>query len=293
MNTLFFHYLNIIEAEIENNKIRQPLRILDLGCGDGKLMLFLHKNLSSIGVKDFSLFGLEVTSYAASNQNYFNDLSSNLKKIFSADEVKERVAIIGPEEAWPYESEFFHCIISNQVMEHVSDKKLFLSRILEHGTKNFIGINSFPLNEIIIEPHINQPLIHRFKDYKIQKKVMRLFQMFGKKKLREHMLINESITAETYFEYQSDYLNFHVFYSSESEIFNLHKGLGLKCTRQYDAYLPLLFIRRLTKRNQLIKYNSDCGSILGWITSLILKKIYSATFVSNKVNKKKLTKGNI
>ncbi|MFX1289098.1 MAG: class I SAM-dependent methyltransferase, partial [Promethearchaeota archaeon] len=105
-------------------------RILDLGCGSGRHLLFLLKKGFEVYGLDGSPIGLEITKNWLTEENLTSELTC--QKI---------------EEKFPYVEGFFDAIISIQVIHHNLIKDIMctvneINRILK--TKGFIFI-TFPI----------------------------------------------------------------------------------------------------------------------------------------------------
>ena len=107
---------NVVKAIIETGPHN---RILDIGCWDGEFTLQVKNKLPSPGI----MYGIEPVKFACDKASH-NGIKCEMIK---ADD---------PKVKWPYEDDFFDCIYSNQVIEHLSNVDFFLSeasRCLKQG----------------------------------------------------------------------------------------------------------------------------------------------------------------
>lgn len=119
--------------------------VLDYGCGRGDLLVELRKVVpNSVGcdIAEFIYEGSPI-------------LLPDLKVNESIFRVRE--------DGTDFRSDKFDCIISNQVMEHVSDHWKILSEMDRLLAPEGQVILCFPSKEIIVEPHLKLPFIHRLK----------------------------------------------------------------------------------------------------------------------------------
>jgi SAM-dependent methyltransferase len=116
---------------------------LDFGCGAGEAVLeAMRQGYDAWGVDNFGEGWQHFTDPATAN------LGGRLRRIAAGEPMSF-------DDAW------FDVIVSNQVFEHVADIAPVaseLARVLRPGGK-LIAI--FPTNEVIIEPHVMAPFVHR------------------------------------------------------------------------------------------------------------------------------------
>lgn len=113
------------------NKEPNDLNILDVGCGDGKILApFSRKN---------RIFGLD------SSKNLLNKAK---KRGYSVKDVNL-------EASWPFKDEFFDIVLASHVIEHIVDTDFFLSeanRVLKKSGKLILALPnvSNPLSFIML-----------------------------------------------------------------------------------------------------------------------------------------------
>jgi SAM-dependent methyltransferase len=138
------HILNI--TKIFSKKTNE-IKVLDSGCGTGKLMkMFLESN--------FDIYGYDISDL------HKPDLYSKIEKVSKVLVEENRIKIISINQTLPFDGDFFDFIVSNQVVEHVKNIDLYFKeniRVLKPGGKFIL---CFPTKEIIIEPHIKLPFLH-------------------------------------------------------------------------------------------------------------------------------------
>tara|TARA_Y100001968_G_scaffold314686_1_gene340375 strand:+ start:30 stop:830 length:801 start_codon:yes stop_codon:yes gene_type:complete len=138
----YFSYILFIQDLVRN---KEDIKILDFGCGTAMLLQALSK--SGINCK---LYGVDIYS----NQ-------SNLEI------AKENAPLAQIKSIKPYESfdfgEKFDIILSNQVFEHIENLDYIYQHLYKIMKPNGIMFCGFPTKEIIIEPHLKIPLIHRLE----------------------------------------------------------------------------------------------------------------------------------
>lgn len=142
-------YLHIFNCILSLSKEkRKDIKILDAGCGSGGLLRYLLS-------EGFDVYGYDITG-AGYDVNFYESI-----KLKIGESQALRVKLIDYRDNIPFPDESFDFVISNQVVEHVNDFNHFYTenkRVLKrHGSM----IHCFPIKNIIVEPHLFLPLIHR------------------------------------------------------------------------------------------------------------------------------------
>ncbi len=100
------------------------VRILDAGCGAGRLIAFLAEMLPRLrpGLR-YEFYGFDVTDRPSEN---FGEEMQVLERHLPDTPWAEPAYRIPAETAWPYPDDFFDIVISNQVGEHLRDHQHFI-----------------------------------------------------------------------------------------------------------------------------------------------------------------------
>lgn len=166
------HLINIIKSSFEND----PKRILDIGCGDGRLL----KIFSNI-FKNSDLIGQEVVDGETkirfidpeTSESHYWSQSLNTNKDKNYDSIEstakdKKIQIIqnNINNDWPIDDNSIDVITSNMVLEHVQDLDLFTRNMNRVMSKNSLAIHIVPTTSSLWEGHIKQPLSHRIKSEK-------------------------------------------------------------------------------------------------------------------------------
>lgn len=129
-----------------------PTKILDAGCGAGKLVGILHDR-----------FQCEVHGYDISDPHgpgYHQKALGYLNQKYPEVDWNKRLHIMHSMDKLPLEDNQFDFVVSNQVIEHVFDFDHFISetsRIIRPGG---YAIHVFPVRDSLWEGHVLQPLSH-------------------------------------------------------------------------------------------------------------------------------------
>jgi SAM-dependent methyltransferase len=126
----------------------ENIKVLDAGCGLGGLVRYLQNE------------GYDVYGYDITGSGHDSNLQQRINDSLGTD-ISTKVRLIDYRDSLPFADEYFDFVISNQVLEHVNDFDHFFSenkRVLKMGGSM---IHCFPVKNIIVEPHLFLPLIHR------------------------------------------------------------------------------------------------------------------------------------
>jgi ubiquinone/menaquinone biosynthesis C-methylase UbiE len=126
MEQVMCHYLKT--EKLEN------IKILDIGCGTGKIINYFNKNTNKIYAVDVY------------NQIDKNIVIKNFNQVSSAE--------------LPFEDNYFDIIISNHVVEHIQEQRLHMQEIYRCLNSKGICYYATPNKNFPIEPHHKIPLIH-------------------------------------------------------------------------------------------------------------------------------------
>ncbi len=161
-----------------------PVRILDVGCGNGQMLSHMLSALSLLRPNcDFHVFGLDVFDAGQQQKGYMRETRRYLGEQWPSVNWKERLSLISTSEAWPYPDSSFDFITSNQVMEHVMDHDSFFFQTRRCLRPPWgVSINLFPVRQILFEGHALMPFVHKIKDENTRARLMLLFAKLGFRK---------------------------------------------------------------------------------------------------------------
>ncbi len=167
MKPAHVHLISAVAAElvqrVDVGKVDRPLRLLDIGCGYGQLILDLLETWPRLGrnLPEIELYGYEVFDHRAGTPGYREAVLATLAEEQPAIDWSDRIRLGPADEAWPFPDGFFDAAFSNQVLEHVEDAERFFreeERVVRAGG---VGVHFYPSREIVVEPHCGVPFAHR------------------------------------------------------------------------------------------------------------------------------------
>lgn len=172
------HLLAVVNTELERRRpgSGETVRVLDIGCGDGLLLIFLSKALAACwpGLR-FEFHGFDVGDHGVQADGFLAAARERLDAEAPEHDWEQRLRLISEHDAWPYPDGFFDALVSNQVLEHVRDQHLFFdetARVLKRGG---FAAHIFPTTHCLVEPHLRVPLAQRVRDGDLLEAWLRLW----------------------------------------------------------------------------------------------------------------------
>ncbi|MEP6674206.1 MAG: methyltransferase domain-containing protein [Ferruginibacter sp.] len=173
------HILSIINTMLANEPVlieKNTIRILDAGCGDGKLLYFLHLYLPLFNEgKTFLIYGYDVIDHGVQQSGYIQKVFAFMAEMAPGIDWSDRIKMINSDENWPFENNKFDFVVSNQVLEHVWDHDQFFrenNRVL--ADKGF-SIHLFPVKEVIWDGHVGLLRIHQLKSWDAMYRMVKFY----------------------------------------------------------------------------------------------------------------------
>lgn len=244
------HLLSVLVTELSKRKIIDGrVRILDAGCGNGHFSCFLQLNLTALFPKlDFEIYGYDIADHGVQAQDFFQRTLFWCCKYCPGVKWEDRLKLITHDQNWPFESDFFDYVLSNQVVEHVWDHRHFFlenARVLRQGG---IGAHLFPLKHYIYEGHLLIPFVHRIKDWYLLKSYIAFLSRlgFGAYKRHNNLSINE------YSERHADYMTFFTNYLSYSDAISIVKQAKLRPSLKYTVDFYWHKLRQLCRQSLIV-----------------------------------------
>jgi len=156
-------YQNEVDYVIAN-WVRPNLRVLEIGCGAGTLMLRLRE-----AIPDIDIIGLDISTYAV--------------KITKAHGFNAEVAKVPPI---PFKDNSFDLVIAEELIEHIDEDDELLKEMIRVGKECIISTPNGLMkdeNGNVIEEHVNY-----YNEIELRNKLKELGQKFEFKKRQGRLL---------------------------------------------------------------------------------------------------------
>lgn len=233
------HILSVINSIIRSEKIFQTLkvvRVLDAGCGDGKLISFLNKYLPLFNPNyNFEIYGYDVADHGVQPDDYIKKTYAYLFTSNPQIDWTERIRLIHSKDDWPFEAETFNFVVSNQVLEHVWDHDHFFSENCRVLSKKGFAIHLFPVKEAILDGHIFLPFVHQLRSWDAIYRMVKFFSSLnlGLYKKEKNFYNND---LKYFSRVWADKIYHYCNYQSYAELSKVIKNNNLCLTTRYTYH---------------------------------------------------------
>jgi SAM-dependent methyltransferase len=278
--------LGLIVTEIASGHGQhdRPIRILDVGCGDGYLIGFLQQELPKLlpGVA-LELHGVEVSDSRVQKSDFFQPTIRSLAAQHPAVPWNERLSLLHSERAWPFADETFDFVISNQVLEHVRDHAHLMRNIARVLAADGVSAHLFPLRDSYVEWHLKMPFAHWIGNSDFLYRYIAVCSWLGLGTWRKYCRLVRPVSLSDFSAHNRDFIALETNYLRERDIAYLAKRAGLKYCFRYteDFYLNrlrLAFGRPLQYRLRVRR------GLMGKLALSICRRMSSICLVLEKSN---------
>jgi SAM-dependent methyltransferase len=279
------HLLSVVNTLIDEKHNDSTIRILDAGCGNGRLISYLHSCLPILRPNlEFVISGYDVQDHGVQAQGFIQETTERLKSLHPETDWESRIHAIPANSKWEFATEKFDFIISNQVLEHVHDKAFFFSNVSKALIEGGYSIHLAPLKHVIHEGHIHLPWAHRITNFTALYGYIRLLSQLGLGKFRAHNKATRC-TLDQYAERHADYIYFWTSYATESETLRLARSNGLRADFRFSIEFFTSKLLQLIGRAPTYKYRIRDYGFFDVIFIKPLRYLSSVTLVCKKANR--------
>jgi SAM-dependent methyltransferase len=246
------HLLSTIATEAGE---RTALKVVDIGCGGGVLIRYLQTSLPQLLPNcAIEVDGFDVSDFAPEERTNLEATTPTVRT----------------GEPWPYSDSSCDIMISNQVLEHVSDEKLFFSEIARCLKPDGVSIHLFPLKNMIWEGHVCVPLAHRIPRPGF---IRAMAKIFGTEKGKNIPGGHEREFGEC----AADYIRNYTAYRSQRQFESVAETNKLNVSFDYTPYFYTSKLRAMANRPPKMRYSKR--PFLENVSSHVLRYVSSITLV--------------
>jgi len=265
------------------------VRILDAGCGDGRLLAYLEACLTQLHPEwTIELYGFDVTDHGVQQSGFIDGAAQYLSEHSPKVDWANRIRAVGARDPWPFSDESFDLVLSNQVLEHVQDHAHFFRELYRVLMRGGASVHLFPLKHYIYEGHLHLPWVHRIRSHDLRSGYISLLSRLGIGKYRhldERGKPGRNISAQEYAERHADYMAFLTNYLSESQALDIATRAGLRASFRYtpDFYAQKLW--SLAHHAPRVIYQQTNRGLRDSIAVTFLRYVSSVTLTCQKENR--------
>jgi SAM-dependent methyltransferase len=273
------HLVSIVATELKPNKV---VRVLDVGCGRGKMISFFHQALtvlfpdSIVEIYGFDQAGHGAFTMGGPGEEAIKYLSREIPEVRWED----RICTVPPGAQWPWEGKFFDAAVSNQVLEHVRDFDDFFEqtyRVLKPGG---ISAHLFPLKNYIYEGHIFVPIAHRIQEHDLAVSYLRLMHRLGFGKLDAEGKPSRKGFADPVM--QADWLRRFTNYARKRDFLSICRKHDFRASFRYTQEFYTAKIRQVMKLKPVYVYKRNRSVMFDRTSFLFFKYISGITLFLQK-----------
>lgn len=260
------------------------VRILDAGCGDGRLISFIHRALKAVrpGIL-LEVSGFDVVDHGVQAAGFMEKAIETLATRVPDVNWAERIKLLYVGNSWDFPDKYFDIVLSNQVLEHVHDKPFFFResyRVLRDGG---YAIHLSPLVHYIYEGHLYLPWVHRIRSHELLCRYISLLSFFGLGKFRDHNR-RTGISRDEFSIRHADYVHFWTNYSSESEMLDIARTNKFRASFRFNIEFYLLKLRQILHLPYKANYKLARSAFFDSIAIKFLRYLSGTTLVCEKRN---------
>lgn len=280
------HLLTTILTLVADGSVRPRdgrLRLLDIGCGDGHLLAFLHRGLTAAlpGV-DVELHGFDIGEQGYRDGGQFDTTVRMLSAQAPETPWRDRIRLCAETDPWPYAPGSFDIALSNQVLEHVMDLPAFLAQLKQCLSPMGASVHLFPLSHCIIEAHCQTPFAHWIRDFDRRIAWVTLLSRLGVGAFRRHRSVLGHGNAREHAVETARYIQCWTRYRSFNAIAAQCDAAGLASATGFTRGFFMAKLRSLLKRPPLRRYRRI--PVIDWIGFMTGRYLSSSTLVIRPVS---------
>lgn len=282
MSTNFEHLAAVVLTESGRRNRTLPVRLLDLGCGNGRLLEHLIVTWREMEpTRVLECYGLDVGDHGVQAAGFLKDAAARLARVSPGEEWESRLQLISTKDQWPWHDDFFDVIISNQVMEHIEDHSFAFGEIKRTLKEGGYSAHVFPMEHCIWEGHIRLLGYHWLRDHDLRVAYVKLMLALGLK-ARTTNLSHRDAPADHFASCESDVMRDFTNYITVAEAHRLAHRAKLRLTFRYTRDYYFQFLRKALRRPPQHMYATKRSAVLDRIALTVCRHLASVTMILEK-----------
>jgi SAM-dependent methyltransferase len=277
------HIFLVLRTLLENKSItipNRPLRILDIGCGDGRLI----DSLMRLAQSEIPNIPLEIYGFDIGEQGYQDGAQKNeaeryLEIHHPGTVWKDRIKIVSGDARWGYDEGFFDMAVSNQVIEHVLDLEQFMENFRHSVSSEGASIHLFPMRHCIQEAHCHVPFAHWISNFDYRVAWIALMSRLGIGRYRKHRVVLGHGTPEIHALETAKYIQCWTTYRTFAQIAEICRNKSLSISYHFTKDFFFTKLRLVLGLRPAKKYHKWTLLGLEWLSFTVCRHLSSSTLV--------------
>ena len=266
-------------------KPNRPLRILDIGCGDGhlidSLMCLMRIEMPDIPIE---IYGFDISEHGYRDGEQKTNAVSYLDARHPDTIWKNYIKLTSRDAQWGYEEGFFDIAISNQVIEHVRDLDKFLDNLCHCVNNDGVTIHLFPLSHCIQEGHCKVPFAHWFSNFDSRIAWIAFLSRLGIGRYpRDRRILGHS-NPDIHALETAKYIQCWTTYRSFAQVSEMCRNKSLSISYRFTKYFFLTKLRRIMGLSSKECYHKSTFLGFEWLSFTFCKYLSSSTLVIRRLN---------
>lgn len=276
------HLVYAAAAEIERRGSPSSITLLDVGCGNGQLLLAVHRHLARLIGSSVDLYGFDVSDARVQRTDFFAATLGLLQRNAPSLGWHDRLSLVESTDAWPVASASMDVVLTNQVLEHVPNLAHFMDELYRVLRPGGVCVNLFPVRSMLVESHVGAPLAHRVASDDVRQAYLCSFARHGLSRVGP-MRIGGSLSPSDFAVTRSEYVASQVWYRSFRELADAAHHSRLLASYRWTPEFYALKLGYLTGRDVSAIYVRGAARVLlDWLSFPILSRVSSVTMVLEK-----------
>ncbi len=255
----------------------RALRLLDAGCGDGKMMTHLDARLRGVG-RNSEVHGFDVVDALTESSDFPGRTVERLTDASPSVDWASRVRAKTVQEPWPYDDGSLDVVVSNNVLEHVFDRPAFFAELARTLRPGGFSVHVFPLRRVLQEFHLAMPLVHKVADTRQRRWLIDRLTRLGLGTFATHREL-DGIDRSTYAETRADFIDFGTIYPTYRNLADETKQARLRMHHHFTRHLYAQRVRTARGQAMLDTYETDLTPVRDAASFAVLPYLATVTIV--------------
>lgn len=274
------HIFNVVKSILadDNGAERRRLRVLDIGCGDGRLMASFHAMAKAeLPDAEIEIHGFDISEHGFADDHQRSEAIDYLSAQAPDVDWSDRIRMIRADEDWGYPEGHFDIAVSNQVLEHVEDLEGFLRNLRRTIGAEGTSVHLFPMSHCIQEAHCLVPFSHWIRDFHYRVSWIELLSRLGIGRYSYDRRVLGHTTPRVHAEETARFIECWTTYRSFAEIADMASRQGIATSYQYTKNFFSTKLNTMMRRAANGRYRRWTWFGLEWASFFVCRYLSSST----------------